>query len=212
MSHCELLDIVGLLKDPTNTRESIMEKIPQRVSGLQNSMEIENALILAARIWSISAIGDLQQCLSFGSTVPWSSGTLRDILKNYYFPSPMHVESVKIPKIFNAVNLNRIAGIEICWTSNLLDHLQMTDDDKTVHIFHLATFLKLHKIVERYFSYVLLSAFSQNLTPSLITFIVSCCQKISLKKPLIRWRCFSPSTIRHQINGSNREEESMAWI
>jgi hypothetical protein len=179
MSHCELLDIVGLLKDPTNTRESILENIPQRVSRLQSNMEIENALILAARIWSISTIGDLQQCLSFGSTVPWSSGTLRDTLKHYYLPSPVPVESVKIPKIFNAVNLNRIAGIEICWTSNLLDHLQMTDDDKTVHIFHLATFLKLHQIVERYSDCFLLSVFSQNLTPYLMKHIVSCCQKTS---------------------------------
>jgi hypothetical protein len=27
----------------------------------------------------------------------------------------------------------------------LLDHLQMTDDERTVHIFHLVSFLKLHQ-------------------------------------------------------------------
>lgn len=151
MSHRELLDIIGLFKDPAATRESIMAKIPRRASELQCDTQIENALTLAARIWSISTIGDLQQCLSFGSKVTWSSGTLGDTLKYYYLSSPKPVESVKIPKIFNAVNLNRIAGIKICWTSNLLDHLQMTDDDRTVHIFHLVSFLKLHKTVERYY-------------------------------------------------------------
>jgi hypothetical protein len=179
MSHRQLLDIVELLQDKTLTRESIMAIVPRRVSSLQSETQIEDALILAARIWSLSTIGDLQQCLSFGSTVTWSSGTLGDTLKRYYLSSSQPVESIKIPKIFNAVNLDRIAGIKICWTSNLLDHLQMTDDYQTVHIFHLVSFLKLHKTVERCSPCFLLFVLPQNLTPHLITPTVSCCQKIS---------------------------------
>ena len=145
MSHHDLLELVELLKDPTASYDFVKEQVPRRVSILQSDAHIESALMLAARIWSISTIGDLKQCLSFGSSVTWSSGTLGDTLKRYYLSPSQTVESVKIPKLFNAVNLHRIAGIKICWTSNLLDHLQMTDDDTTVHIFHHASFLKLHR-------------------------------------------------------------------
>jgi len=54
-------------------------------------------------------------------------------------------DHVKLEKIFNAMNLEHIAGIEVRWTSNLADHLRMRDDDKAVEIFHYATFLRLHQ-------------------------------------------------------------------
>lgn len=149
LSHEELLQIVELLKDPAATYDSIKATVPQKIPSLQTDAQVETGVVLAARIWSISSIGDLKQCLSFGSNVAWRSGSLSDILMDYYTFPPKTAENFKIPKLFNAVNLSRIAGIKICWTSNLLDHLQMTDDDRTVHIFHHVSFLKLHQSVRR---------------------------------------------------------------
>ncbi|KAF4629311.1 hypothetical protein G7Y89_g8840 [Cudoniella acicularis] len=148
LNHKELLEIVDLLKDPLMTYDIAKAKVPQTASALKTDLEIESGLVLAARIWSISSIGSLKQCLSFGSNVDWNSGSLKDTLDAHYSLSSVTAGNAKIPKLFNAVNLHRIAGIKICWTSNLLDHLQMTDDDKTVHIFHHASFLKLHRRVE----------------------------------------------------------------
>ncbi len=51
-------------------------------------------------------------------------------------------ENVKLEKIFSALNLGRIAGMEIQFTNNLADHLRvMSEDDKKVAIFHNASFL-----------------------------------------------------------------------
>jgi hypothetical protein len=144
LSHEDLLQIVELLKDPTATYDLLKETVPRKIPVLQTDVQVESGLILAARIWTISSIGDLKQCLSFGSNIAWKSGSLRNTLDDYYVLPPKSGENFKIPKLFNAVNLNRIAGIKICWTSNLLDHLQMTDDERMVHIFHHVSFLKLH--------------------------------------------------------------------
>jgi hypothetical protein len=54
-------------------------------------------------------------------------------------------ESVKLEKIFNARNLEHIAGIKVRWTSNLADHLRMRDDDTAVELFHYASFLRFHQ-------------------------------------------------------------------
>jgi hypothetical protein len=49
-------------------------------------------------------------------------------------------------KSFNARQLTRVAGFEIIWTSNLLDHLLVQDDDDKVkiHIFHHVKVLENH--------------------------------------------------------------------
>ncbi|KAE8442631.1 hypothetical protein EG329_002988 [Mollisiaceae sp. DMI_Dod_QoI] len=145
LSHQDLLHIIELVKDPAATYDSTKAAIPQRLPGLTTEAQIEGVLILAARVWSISSIGNISQCLSFGSNLSWDHNSLSETLNCYYKQPSKAVEFVKIPKIFNAVNLNQIAGIRICWTSNLLDHLKMTDDDKRVHIFHHVSFLKLHQ-------------------------------------------------------------------
>jgi hypothetical protein len=71
----------------------------------------------------------------------------KSISKNF---SPDHELNtpVKLSKIFNACNLQRISGIRVAWTSNLADHLSMRDDDTRVVIFHHATFLEYHRTSE----------------------------------------------------------------
>jgi hypothetical protein len=68
-----------------------------------------------------------------------------DLVNTQIAPQTMMRENVKLEKIFNARNLERIAGIEIRWTSNLVDHLRMRNDDTAVEIFHYASFLMFHQ-------------------------------------------------------------------
>jgi hypothetical protein len=151
MTHEDLLNIVCLLKDPNETLTSIKVKVRNLNLYLQNDDQIDSAITLSARLWSISSVGDLKQCLSLGSNLVWQNGTLVDTLRSHHAPlSENPSDRTKIPRIFNAANLERIGGIKIHWTSNLLDHLQMTNDDKTVSIFHQLSFLKLHLQLDRY--------------------------------------------------------------
>ncbi|KAL8903069.1 MAG: hypothetical protein Q9207_004179 [Kuettlingeria erythrocarpa] len=43
------------------------------------------------------------------------------------------------------MSCEKVAGIRIHSTRNLLDHLKMTDEDQTVYVFHHAAFLDLHQ-------------------------------------------------------------------
>jgi hypothetical protein len=54
-------------------------------------------------------------------------------------------EHVKLERLFNACNLDRIAGLQIIWTHNLANHLRVQNDDKEVSIFHYASFLNSQK-------------------------------------------------------------------
>jgi hypothetical protein len=57
----------------------------------------------------------------------------------------------RFSKIFNARQLARVTGFEIIWTSNLLDHLLVQDDDEKVkiHIFHHVKILENHLTFEK---------------------------------------------------------------
>jgi hypothetical protein len=83
--------------------------------------------------------------LSGETKLNWSDGTIKDLVNKEFVPQNRMKESVKLEKIFNAMNLEQIAGVDIRWTSNLADHLRMRDDDNAVEMFHYATFLKLHQ-------------------------------------------------------------------
>jgi hypothetical protein len=67
-------------------------------------------------------------------TIKWEDGPLAEALSTELSPNYSLHDSVKLPKKFNALNLEKMAGIQICWTSNLADHLSMKDDDLKVSI------------------------------------------------------------------------------
>ena len=54
-------------------------------------------------------------------------------------------------RTFNASQLTRVTGFEIIWTSNLLDHLLVQDDDEKVkiYIFHHVKILENHLTFEK---------------------------------------------------------------
>lgn len=59
----------------------------------------------------------------------------------FYAPPVLDPETTKLENNFTAINL-KLAGLEVVWTDNLIDHLRMSDDDTKVHIFHHAAFLE----------------------------------------------------------------------
>ena len=75
----------------------------------------------------------------------WKDGTIKDLVNSEIVCQSDMNEGVKLEKIFNARNPERIAGIKIRWTSNLADHLRMREEDTAVEIFHYASFLRFHK-------------------------------------------------------------------
>ena len=144
-THEEVLGIIALLQTNDLSRSEISAKL-QHHGCKESDVEAINASIdLAARLWLTLSIGSLQRSVTPGSTISWSHGKLADTLIDVLSPKFKLSDSVKFPKAFNAANLEKIAGIEVVWTSNLADHLCLKEDDTKVMLYHQASFLELHE-------------------------------------------------------------------
>ena len=89
------------------------------------------------------AIGILPNSLAPGNNVIWEGGKLLDTVRSLW-PASQLSDSIKLPKSFTAASLEKTAGIEIEWTSNLVDHLRSEQDNTKVLLYHQTSFLELH--------------------------------------------------------------------
>ena len=100
---------------------------------------------LTVRLLLMIQIGGFHNVLIPGQeTLAWADGSLSDSLTMQFTRDNILKDSVDLDKTFTARNIERIAGMRIVWTNNLLDHLRMRDDD-TVALFHHASFLNFQK-------------------------------------------------------------------
>ncbi len=148
-THSTLADIVCLVKDRNEEKESIRRQTKATLPNYSDE-SVDVLISLAARLWTMACIGEIKQCLTLGRTLIWRDGSLIQLLASAFTPNLATKEDVVLPKSFNAMSCEKVAGIRIRWTSNLLDHLKMTDEDQTVYIFHHAAFLNLHKQISRF--------------------------------------------------------------
>jgi hypothetical protein len=155
-THGEIIEIIHLLQAENASKESIKDKLRERYVGATRIPEekpLDGSINLAARLWLMLSIGELENCLTPGPTIHWDEGCLNDAIKTELSPTIPNTfnrtDDTTLPKSFNALNLERIGGIRICWTSNLAEHLIMKDDDTRVLIFHQASFLRFHRDANR---------------------------------------------------------------
>jgi hypothetical protein len=131
-SHRDILDIARQLTDRASSSGG--------ASLLCKDEEERYWIYFAVRVLTMIDVGGLRQGLRLGQTPRiWTYGPLREFV-NSVFPPPVLSEEVKLEKIFNARNLERVAGIQVIWTSNIADHLQLEDDDTSVRLFSHASF------------------------------------------------------------------------
>ncbi|KAG8525760.1 uncharacterized protein KY384_000520 [Bacidia gigantensis] len=149
-SHREFLEIVQMIVTG-KTRQEIYQHVEQRVpSPRPNNADalVDNAIDLAARLLLMIQVGDpshyiLNRC----EEILWEQGTIKDFLSlNFKTQTVLAIDQTKLDILFNARNLDRIAGLKIEWTFNLADHLLLRDSehdpDAIIHIFHCASFLQ----------------------------------------------------------------------
>ncbi|KAH6672874.1 hypothetical protein B0J14DRAFT_512752 [Halenospora varia] len=140
-THKDIADIALLLRQPL-----VREEVRDRLSTFLRDGDEEqhdNSINLVGRLLLMIKFGNItHECLG-GKHIEWNNGSLSNFVHNYFSCPPARGhDRIKFEKSFNAVNLQRIGGIEIWWTDNLADHLRMTNDDKAVAVFHHASFLK----------------------------------------------------------------------
>lgn len=144
-THRDLIDMAVHLRKPITRlqmKEILHPKLPLPSPDDANEV-LDNTIDLIVRLLLMINVGGFQYGVSDYSQLSWREGTLNEFVqKRFSAPPVLKGAPIKLEKIFNARNLQWIAGIQIIWTSNLADHLIMRDDDKRVAIFHHASFLQ----------------------------------------------------------------------
>jgi hypothetical protein len=163
-SHQDIIDIAAQIRSQVKYRDIkiwINSRLPSPRPENEEE-QINGSIDLAARLLCMINLGELQYGFSGQERLIWSENSLEHWIKGYFnAPRVFDKEHVKLEKIFSARNLGRIAGIEIQFTNNLADHLSlMSEDDKTVAIFHHASFLISQR--ERYVFPSLKRAYYEN--------------------------------------------------
>lgn len=143
-THQDIVDIVRQLRGEVDKEDVRRSLLPKLTTEHANEEELlENSINLAASLLLMCDCGSLSHGFSGRTELDWKQGSLKDYLVQFFAEEPVLSHGkVKLEKQFIARNITRIAGVEIVWTDNLLDHLRLTDDDMKVHIFHHASFLE----------------------------------------------------------------------
>jgi hypothetical protein len=150
-THKDILDIASYLKKNCYRQEICKYLRPTLSSAASCNSDslLDRSIELTARLLLMIEFGSQIYGFSGHTELIWDdSSSLEDFVGRYFkHPPVLGNEGVKLYRTFNAHSIQRIAGIKIVWTNNLVDHLRLTDDDSTVEIFHHATFL--HAQLER---------------------------------------------------------------
>jgi hypothetical protein len=146
VTHGDIVNIIQLLQEAHRDRIGLRTRIRETHAEPLEDEALDNSIDLAVRLWLMIPIGIFSHAVIPGQTVlPWTTGSISDILTENFNEKSILDTPVKLGKVFNAINIERIAGIRIIWTDNLADHLRMRDDDTGVCIFHYASFLRYHQ-------------------------------------------------------------------
>ncbi|KAK7999376.1 hypothetical protein PG990_011976 [Apiospora arundinis] len=147
-THADVVDIgTRILRG--DIREDIVTYVTSLKGNCQTSQSrcyAEHSVDLCATLLTMTDVGECTFRLSMQDFVAWTAGPLRDALASHFAPTrSLEARNAKLDGIFTAPNLTRIGGIRILWTTNLANHLRLTDDDTAVFIYHHASFLKMHQ-------------------------------------------------------------------
>ncbi|KAL1645030.1 hypothetical protein SLS58_004101 [Diplodia intermedia] len=153
-SHSDILRVVDCLVAESRQRDDMMQSLKalrlaaskpeteEKEDSAPNDHVINNAIDWAARLVTMMDIGQPHCAYSAHRPLLWDNDSLRAFVSNHFEPARQSAGYVRLPKLFNARNLELLAGIKVSWTNNLSDHLRLRDDDKEVLVFHHATFLE----------------------------------------------------------------------
>ena len=149
-SHQDLVSICENILTEKNltdaTRDDVSSYIRTQLTGVNaDSVKKVNATVdLCASLLVMAKIGVPEFSYSGSNHLTWSSPqTLRQAIERHFQPErQLQPDNPRLGRHFTARNLSSMCGIKIAWTSNIIDHLLLSDDDQTVFIFHQCDFLR----------------------------------------------------------------------
>ncbi|KAL3425219.1 hypothetical protein PVAG01_04500 [Phlyctema vagabunda] len=141
-THRQVVTLINKLK-----RSSINQSSDPVLYIESQAAEQKQWTCFAARVFTMTDIDrPPQNFIPHQFSQHWEKGCLKEFLEEKVFPKERQLsDNIKLDKVFNARNLERLASLNVIWTSNLADHLQLADDIHSVKIFTNVSFLKLHQ-------------------------------------------------------------------
>ena len=154
LSHADVVTAIGLLRDASKQgREELLKNLKDSI--LIHTWDIDGLvgvlLDVAASTWLMLYNLNFEGTISLERPITWEKGPLTDavdwpiVIDKHPANARRDDLFVKLPHSFTAAQLERIAGIEIFWTSNLAEHLCLRDDDTKLMLFHQASVLLAHR-------------------------------------------------------------------
>ncbi|KAF1847109.1 uncharacterized protein K460DRAFT_402475 [Cucurbitaria berberidis CBS 394.84] len=143
-THQDVLDVVIAL-DKGQSREDIQLDLRAKLTKAHDNEDelVDRSIDLAASLWLMVDFGNTQYGFCGRRQLQWTRHSIKKCVASGFDATPwLGHKGVKLQRVFNALNLDRIAGVDILPTSNLLDHLRLTDDDTKLYVFHHASVLK----------------------------------------------------------------------
>lgn len=149
----QLLGVAEIIRNEYPSRRDLLNIIRTKLDGELPYQVTTTLMDLAASLLTLMVVGPrLVGDIVYDDPVEWEADmTLQPAvdpgqrsLVNTVFPAPRYADTVKLPQSFTAANLEKIAGIQVRWTSNLNHHLLLRDDDTKVMLFHHVSALQFH--------------------------------------------------------------------
>lgn len=144
-THQHVVDIIHLLEEgiPKDLIKPHLKSLFHTPNPAREEEIIYNSIDLAARLNLMINIGASKYAISGQSQLIWNDGSLGEHVRAFFNEPQVLGNSIKMEHTFTPCNIERIAGIKIRWTDNLVDHLRIVDDkDRIVAVFHHASFVK----------------------------------------------------------------------
>jgi len=146
---CAIAQLVLQGQDKAQVRRAILAQANIPEAAEDPVKRVDASINLTATILFMVEIGRPENVYSGNNAIIWEDKrSIAEVMASYFVTqTQLSVDSQRIGKIFTAKSLCQIGDFNIRWTFNLVDHLLLADDEKTLSIFCCPSFLRFQ---ERY--------------------------------------------------------------
>ncbi|KAL2827739.1 hypothetical protein BDW59DRAFT_179017 [Aspergillus cavernicola] len=146
-THQHIVEIATCVQDGSSRSEvnEFVQKC-QWISDTTSQEAINASIDLTVRLLFMLDVGDFANAYSGRKKLLWVQGSMHDFVRETFSEAiSLEHDGLRLDGAFNVCKMIRIAGFGVELTCNLYDHLRLRDVDKTVIIFHHASFLTVHR-------------------------------------------------------------------
>ena len=168
--HCPIIHLLEETDEKEENRNALCEKLKRsKIARMMTTMRsstgpsyivrvretLDDLTVLSTRILTMTPVGQATSSQKLHPTciLPWNTGSLQNAVHGYFNQPPdipLEAKDDIIGVSLTFFNIERVSGIKVIPTDNLLDHLLLVDEDRKLCVFHHASFVKQMLATQRY--------------------------------------------------------------